>query len=569
MIQPLPDFLLDTLVWTGVLIAVVLLLRRPVARQFGARYAYALWSLPALRLVLPPLTLPAWANPWPQAALAPTEPAALAQAPTIAAFDQGMLAEPAVALAPVEAGIDWALVFAVLWLAGAGVFLVRRFYLYFVLREQLLAAARPVGEIGDIRLVETATISGPVAFGVLDKVIALPIGFMASHDRQMRDLAIAHEYQHHKGRDLLVNVLVQPLFALHWFNPLGWTGWRALRRDQEAACDARVVAQCDRQARATYAGVIASFARRTDAAPRPALAAAMACPVLGDKSVIQRLRSLSMSEISPRRRLAGQLAMGVALLALPMTATIAYAEIDPPLPPSPPAAPAAPSAPEAPPAPAAPAAPKTVEVEVRTIANGDVPEGKRWSIETERKTDETGKTVITRRIVRPSHGEMSARERSEMERAMDEMQRDLDAELGENSEFAREMERLGDNREMRREMQIVVADRARASADASRAAAEVGRAAAEAGRAAAHAAALAAPKVVVSCKYPDQPVTSASGKDGKVTLFVCKTAGERIRRDALRHAREAVAADRNLSADERAEALRSIDAEIARPDNAS
>ena len=52
-------WLLDTLVWTGALIALVLVLRRPVARQFGPRTAYALWILPLLRLILPPLVLPA------------------------------------------------------------------------------------------------------------------------------------------------------------------------------------------------------------------------------------------------------------------------------------------------------------------------------------------------------------------------------------------------------------------------------------------------------------------------------------------------------------------------------
>ena len=38
--------------------ALVLVLRRPVARWLGAGAAYALWALPVLRLVLPPVTLP-------------------------------------------------------------------------------------------------------------------------------------------------------------------------------------------------------------------------------------------------------------------------------------------------------------------------------------------------------------------------------------------------------------------------------------------------------------------------------------------------------------------------------
>ena len=53
------NWLTDTLLVTGVLIALVLLLRRPVAKGFGPGAAYALWLLPLLRLVLPPLRLPA------------------------------------------------------------------------------------------------------------------------------------------------------------------------------------------------------------------------------------------------------------------------------------------------------------------------------------------------------------------------------------------------------------------------------------------------------------------------------------------------------------------------------
>ena len=57
------DFAVDTLVGTGVLIAAALVLRRPVARWFGPRAAYALWLLPLIRLMLPPLVLPAWMRP--------------------------------------------------------------------------------------------------------------------------------------------------------------------------------------------------------------------------------------------------------------------------------------------------------------------------------------------------------------------------------------------------------------------------------------------------------------------------------------------------------------------------
>ena len=94
-----------------------------------------------------------------------------------------------------------------------------------------------------------------------------------------------------------------------------------MRRDQEAACDARVLEARGPAVRAAYAGVIAGFA----AGPRLALAAPMACPVLGEKSIIHRLRSLSMSDISPRRRLLGRLLLAGGAIAVPLTASVSYA----------------------------------------------------------------------------------------------------------------------------------------------------------------------------------------------------------------------------------------------------
>ena len=69
MIAGFASFLTDTLVWTGVLIAAVLVLRRPVARAFGPGMSYALWLLPLLRFALPPIPLPAAFAPAPAASV--------------------------------------------------------------------------------------------------------------------------------------------------------------------------------------------------------------------------------------------------------------------------------------------------------------------------------------------------------------------------------------------------------------------------------------------------------------------------------------------------------------------
>jgi len=396
--------LAETLLWTGVLIAAVLVLRRPVTRLCGPQCAYALWALPLLRLMLPPLTLPAWMAP---AWMPPAQPAAAPVAPDpVVILQAGTRPVPVAADSGFDlfadlAALPLAEALLLVWLGGAGVFLWRRFAAYFALRDDLLAKGREVGRIparfGTIRLVETPGTQAPIAFGVIDPVIALPPGFMALPDRHARDLALAHELAHHRGLDLVVNVLVQPLFALHWFNPLGHYGWLALRRDQEAACDARVIAERSAEERAAYARLIAGFAASPNLAPNAAITAPMACPVLGEKSIIHRLRSLSMSQMSPRRRFAGRALLAAGVLALPLTATISYAaseaQSEAPVPPAPAAAPSAsdapqaPNPPEAPAAPEAPGAPKTF-----------------MSIDPDSEIDEVRDVIVTEKVERGADG---------------------------------------------------------------------------------------------------------------------------------------------------------------------
>jgi bla regulator protein BlaR1 len=536
-------FLYDTLLWTGLLIAFVLLARRPVARHLGSGTAYALWALPALRLVIPPMTLPAWVAPLlghgGDAVFNPMDPAMVPTGVEAASLTYFTPVSGPAEIAPVVAEpVDYLTPLLVVWLVGAAVFLVRRFWLYAELRRELLDDAVPVGEVGTIRLVETPAISGPIAFGVLDKVVALPDGFMTMRDRQARDLAIAHELEHHRGRDLLANILVQPLFAMHWFNPLGYMGWTALRRDQEAYCDARVVARRPREERAAYAGVIADFARRPQVAPRPALAAPMACPVLGDKSIIHRLRNLSMSDVSPRRQLVARTGIVAALFALPMTASICYAAAaePPPAPEAPvapvaPVAPTAPLAPDAPVPPTPPAAPEWTDdghhidhqVEETRTADGRVE--RRVIIRRSGDSDAPGDRHVERRIILNGDRQgWSDENRAEFEKDMAELHKEL-----------------GPDGEMHREIRLAVAEAQRAGAEAR----------------------ANAPKVVLSCRDKENVVSTETDSKGRVTMFVCEANADRMAAKAMAQARKSIESDRNLSDEERAEALRALDKEIA------
>ena len=548
-------FLVDTLLWTGALLTLVLLIRRPVAALFGPKAAYALWALPMVRLLLPPLVLPASmapaTEPMAEAALAAADRLALNEHRIAMASHSRSIAaaqtESAPSLLDALAAFDWTSILLPIWLAGAAVFLVRRYALYFAMRALLLEAAWPVGEAGKVRLVETPATDIPVAFGVLDKVVALPPGFMADRDRAARDLALAHELAHHRGHDLVCNMLVQPLFALHWFTPLAALGWRALRRDQEAACDARVIACQPRGSRAAYAAVIARYATQPRDRTRLALAAPMACPVLGDRSIVQRLKSLAMTDISARRQRAGRLLIGAGALALPLTGSISYAQDAAAGPSVPPAAPMPPAAAAAPLPPAAPEPPEAPRVTVKE-------DGKRRIVRIERIIEngahaEDGHKRVERRVYRKNGRPMTEQERAEFEADMGrlrqelgehgKLRRELERELGEHSEFQKEMrETFGETGEFQRGLRVAIAE-------------------AQAGARAGAEAAARAPKVTMKCRLGQREVAeTVVVADGKQRIFVCNalaTAG------AIALARAEIASTRELTEKQRAQALRSLD----------
>lgn len=570
--------LLQTLAWTGVLIAVVLLLRRPVAKAFGPEAAYALWALPAARLLLPPLTLPAWmaapaslapagpAAPVPEPASEPLVLDAIAASPDIAPLTGPMPTDLPTA-APARVGFDglaWLAdtpvleVLLLVWLGGAGVFLWRRFAAYFDLRDALLAEGREVGVIrlplGRVRLVETPATPAPLAMGVLDRVIAMPPGFMALHDRRARDLALAHELAHHRGGDLLVNILVQPLFALHWFNPLARFGWLALRRDQEAACDARVMAHRDAAERAAYAALIARFAASSGAAGHAALTAPMACPVLGEKSIIHRLRSLSMTHLSPRRRMAGRALLGAGLLALPLTATIGYAAADtvleapePPAPPAPPAAPNALEPPEAPPAPDGADLGATTVIIERELRGA---EAELRSAEAELRAAERD-IEVSEHVWRDADG--TEKRVKMMFRGTPEvvwLERDEDGGSGAHA---------AETEAMRKALREGLAEAERVRKDMPRIIEEA--------LAASQAARAAAPRVIVrqECKPGSKEVSeTTTGKDGTQVVTICQSRMFSSARSGLERARDEIARDKEIPEETRKQLLKHLDRQIAR-----
>lgn len=311
------EWLSDTLLATSALLLLVLLIRAPVARHFGAGTAYFLWALPAARLFMPTLT---------QEVSAPAVPvdAAIVETVREAALTTVTANAP---VSPVTGmTIDWSVVALSLWLGGAALLFIIQMFRYTAMREELLSDAVEIDQLDGIRVIQTDRIPGPLAFGLFKRYVAVPREFTRTFSPRERELALAHELAHHRGGDLFANMAAFIFLCLMWFNPLAWMAWSAFRFDQEAACDARVVAGADASTRQSYGRALA----RTATEGLPAFAMALNNP----KTIIQRLRRLMMNETSKGRRLTGKLAiLAAAIVTLPLTATVVpvFAEDQPAL----------------------------------------------------------------------------------------------------------------------------------------------------------------------------------------------------------------------------------------------
>ncbi|QGY80912.1 M56 family metallopeptidase [Sphingorhabdus lacus] len=308
-------WLVDSLLVTTLLMAAILCVRKPVAKLFGPGVAYALWLVPAARLLMPSLEgepVPLAENG--QSISDAVRHSVLTQIPSDASAELTNSASSAVAT------VDFMALGITFWLGGAVLFFIVQMIRYASMRDDLLAEAEEIAQIEGVKVVASDLVAGPLAFGLFKRYIAVPLDFTKTYTPAERELALAHEMAHHKSGDLFANLVAFIILCLQWFNPVAWMSWNAFRFDQEAACDARVLAGKGAEVRAIYGQALA----RTAFDGVPTFATALNSP----KTIIERLRRLTMKDASTQRRLLGKLGiLTAAAVILPLTATIVPAVV--------------------------------------------------------------------------------------------------------------------------------------------------------------------------------------------------------------------------------------------------
>jgi carboxyl-terminal processing protease len=80
----------------------------------------------------------------------------------------------------------------------------------------------------------------PMTWGTMQPIVVLPIEATNWPIDRLRS-ALLHELAHVRRLDCLTQWFGQLARAVYWFNPLAWIAVRELRREQELACDDRVL----------------------------------------------------------------------------------------------------------------------------------------------------------------------------------------------------------------------------------------------------------------------------------------------------------------------------------------
>lgn len=219
----------------SIAVVLVFLLRPGIRRWAGARVTCALWLIPVVATIsslLPAPIAPRLSEPG-RIVFAAAEPAVQA----IVNLPVRLSAVPAG-----DAAFDVSTWLAGTWCIGLALSIglltwrQRRF-------SSSIAPLRRDVRLGVTVFVSDTTAGGPALVGVFRPRLVVPADFDTRFTHAEQVLVLAHEQMHLQRADPILNALVAMVRCAFWFNPLAHLAARAIRFDQELACDEATLAR--------------------------------------------------------------------------------------------------------------------------------------------------------------------------------------------------------------------------------------------------------------------------------------------------------------------------------------
>ncbi|MET3847216.1 M56 family metallopeptidase [Paenibacillus sp. OAE614] len=301
LLNDLFDWMIHTTLLAGMMVVLILLMKRVFGRWLKPEWHYALWLLLILRLIIPagPESSFSMGNLFSMAGQgnalfvqqAPESPSSGQTQPPVKVGDKADLFpgelseghESSGTLVPTqkESRLSVRSILMTVWLTGAALLLIR-LAIANTRYARLLGRHSQAADPGMVQMLEEAkasmgvrrsiglkispAVSSPTLFGVLRPRMIMPLGIAELDEAQQKHIFL-HELAHAKRWDILLNWVAQILLAFHWYNPLLWYGFYRMREDQELSADALALRRMDPNQIAQYGHTILTLLEqyRTDA----------------------------------------------------------------------------------------------------------------------------------------------------------------------------------------------------------------------------------------------------------------------------------------------------------------
>lgn len=267
----------------GSYVIAVILIARMVLKRAPRVYSYALWSVAALRLMIPfSVTsfyslFPKDSNPQflPPDLLLQASPRIQTGLPALDMAVNQILpkAEPIASVNPLQIV---ALIGTWLWLIGIILLTVTSLISYTRLKH-LMKCSRHLRD----NVYEQDHLPTAFALGLFSPRIYLPAGLTPTEAGQI----VHHEGLHLRRHDPLWKLLGYFTVIIHWFNPLVWLGFHLMTQDMEMACDEAVIQEAAPTSRSAYARTLLRLATE----PRFSLTSPLA---FNEGNVSRRIRHI-------------------------------------------------------------------------------------------------------------------------------------------------------------------------------------------------------------------------------------------------------------------------------------
>lgn len=162
-----------------------------------------------------------------------------------------------------QLSVNWTL----LWLIGCIVIIslsaLAQWKIHRLVRYESKAVTSNFAIPSRLSVVSHDEVAGPLLTGIIKPTLLLPQNFASQFSPRQQQLMINHELVHLYRGDNLYNLLALIFVALFWFNPLTWLAYRAFRRNQELACDARVLKQSSQEDKVSYSKALVQCAEHS------------------------------------------------------------------------------------------------------------------------------------------------------------------------------------------------------------------------------------------------------------------------------------------------------------------